>query len=139
MIDLSKVTVSGPLSAFAVGFADHMTRQGYMPKQTRMQLWLLDCLSNWLTTEGLGAEDLRAKDVERFQHDRCAAGGKFLLSMKAMQPILRYLRGLGVMPAVSTPPISGPVEETLERFRNYLLLERGIVNGTACQIGRAHV
>jgi integrase/recombinase XerD len=133
VIDLSKVMVSGPLSEFAVGFADHMTREGYNPRQARMQLWLLNSLSNWLTAEGLSAGDLCAKHVERFQHDRCAAGYKFLLSMKAMQPILKYLRGLGVVPAVSTPPVSGPVEETLERYRNYLLLERGIVNGTACR------
>src|SRR5258708_3155462 len=123
--------VSGPLSEFAVGFADHMTREGYNPRQARMQLWLLNSLSNWLTAESLSAGDLCAKHVERFQHDRCAAGYKFLLSMKAMQPILKYLRGLGVVPAVSTPPVSGPGEETPERYRNYLLLARGIVNGTA--------
>jgi hypothetical protein len=133
VLDLSKVMVSGPLSEFAVGFADHMTREGYTPRQARMQLWLLNSLSNWLTAEGLSAGDLCAKHVERFQHDRCAAGYKFLLSMKAMQPILKYLRGLGVVPAVSTPPGSGPVEETLGRYRNYLLLERGIANGTACR------
>ena len=41
LIDLSRVGVSGQLSAFATGFADHMTRQGYSPHQTRLQLLLL--------------------------------------------------------------------------------------------------
>jgi integrase/recombinase XerD len=53
LIDLSRVRVSGQLSAFATGFADHMTRQGYSPHQTRLQLLLLNHLSNWLASEGL--------------------------------------------------------------------------------------
>lgn len=64
LIDLSRVGVSGPLSAFATGFADHMTRQGYSPSQTRIQLLLLNRLSNWLVSEGLVAGELRAKEVE---------------------------------------------------------------------------
>jgi hypothetical protein len=32
LIDLSRVGVSGPLAVFAVGFADHMTREGYNPR-----------------------------------------------------------------------------------------------------------
>jgi hypothetical protein len=44
LIDLSRVRVSGPLSAFATGFADHMTRQGYSQQQARIQLLLLNRL-----------------------------------------------------------------------------------------------
>ena len=51
--DLSRVRVSGPLSAFATGFADHMTRQGYRPQQARFHLLLLNHLSNWLVSEAL--------------------------------------------------------------------------------------
>jgi hypothetical protein len=50
-IDLARVRVSGPLSAFATGVADQMTRQGYSPHQTRLQLLLLNHLSNWLASE----------------------------------------------------------------------------------------
>ena len=53
LIDLSRVRVSGLLSAFATGFADHMTRQGYSPHQTRLQLLLLNHLSNWLASGSL--------------------------------------------------------------------------------------
>ena len=53
LIDLSRVRVSGPLSAFATGFADHMTRQGYSQQQARIQLLLPNRLSNWLVSEGL--------------------------------------------------------------------------------------
>jgi integrase/recombinase XerD len=90
LIDLSRVGVSGPLSAFATGFADHITRQGYSPSQTRIQLLLLNRLSNWLASEGLVAGELRAKEVEQFQLSRYEAGYRFLLSIRAMQPILGY-------------------------------------------------
>ncbi|HKC01485.1 MAG TPA: hypothetical protein VKD23_22060 [Terriglobales bacterium] len=131
LIDLSRVRVSGPLSAFATGFADHMTRQGYSPSQTRMQLWLLNRLSNWLASEGLVVGELRAKEVQQFQLSRYEAGYRFLRSIRAMQPILGYLRGLGIAPAAPSPPASGVLEAVLERYRGYLILERGIRNESA--------
>src|SRR6266446_683047 len=91
LIDLSRVRVSGPLSAFATGFADHMTRQGYSQQQARVQLLLLNRLSNWLVSKGLDAGELRAREVEQFQLSRHEAGYRFLRSIRAMQPILGYL------------------------------------------------
>jgi hypothetical protein len=90
LIDLSRVRVSGPLSAFATGFADHMTRQGYSQQQARIQLLLLNRLSNWLVSKGLDVGELRAKEVEQFQLSRHEAGDKILRSISAMQPILGY-------------------------------------------------
>lgn len=69
--------------------------------------------------------------MERFLLARRAAGYKQLLSMKATQPILAYLRGLGVAPIPSPPTPSGPVEVTLERYRSYLTVERGLGVETA--------
>jgi integrase/recombinase XerD len=131
LIDLSRVRVSGPLSAFATGFADHMTRQGYSPRQARKQLWLLNRLSSWLASEGLVVGELRTKEVEQFQLSRYEAGYRFLRSIRAMQPILGYLRGLGIAPAASSPPASGVLEGALERYRGYLIVERGIRNESA--------
>jgi hypothetical protein len=48
-----------------------------------------------------------------------------------MQPILGYLRGLGIAPAALLPPTSGVLEATLSRYRGYLILERGIKDGSA--------
>ena len=84
LIDLSRVRVSGPLSAFATGFADHMTRQGYSPQQARFHLLLLSHLNNWLVSEGLDVGELRAKEVEQFQLSRHEAGDRILRSIRAM-------------------------------------------------------
>jgi site-specific recombinase XerD len=75
--------------------------------------------------------ELHAKEVERFQHDRYAAGHRSLSSIRAMQPILVYLRGLGIAPAVSSPS-AGTLEVFLEQYRTYLTVERGLRNKTAC-------
>jgi site-specific recombinase XerC len=108
-----------------------MTRQGYSPHQTRLQLLLLNHLSNWLASEGLVVGELRAKEVEQFQLSRHEAGYSFLRSIRAMQPILGYLRELGIAPAASSTPASGVLEPVLERYRGYLILERGIRNESA--------
>jgi len=132
LTDPSQVRVSGPLSAFAVGFADELARQGYRPRVVRNHMRLLARLSRWLVGEGIGPDGLQTTEVERFLLARRATGYKHLLSMKAMQPILAYLRGLGVAP---TPPLltpDGPVEVALERYRRYLTVERGLGAETAC-------
>lgn len=77
--------------------------------------------------------ELHVKEAERFQRDRYAAGYRFLLSIRAMQPILSYLRGLGVAPAASSPPTSGALEAALKRYRGYLTVERGVANESACR------
>src|SRR5271166_3115348 len=126
LIDPSQSRVLGPLSAFAAGFADELTRQGYRPRAASDQMGLLAHLSRWLVGEGRDADALHTTEVERFLLARRAAGYTYLLSIKAMQPILAYLRGLGVAPTPPPPTPSGPVEVALERYRSYLTVERGL-------------
>jgi integrase/recombinase XerD len=129
-IDLSRVRVRGPLALFAAGFADELARQGYTPLSARNQMWLLAHLSHWIERQGLGVDELRATEVDRFVRARRVSGRRQLRSIKALRPILAYLRVLGVAP----PPLStsdGPVDEVLERYRSYLTVERGLGNATA--------
>jgi site-specific recombinase XerD len=130
LIDPSQIRVVGPLSAFAAGFADDLVRQGYTQHSARFLMRLMARLSRWLADEGLGAGDLRTAELERFLRARRAAGYTRLLSIKAMRPTLAYLRGLGAAPPPSAVVISGPVEVVLERYRNYLTVERGLANAT---------
>ena len=130
-IDPSRVRISGPLSAFAAGFADELANQGYRPSPACKQMWLLAHLSRWLGDEGLDVSELHASQVERFLRARHAAGYTYPRSIKAMQPILAFMRGLGVVPLPPLPTPSGPVEAALERYRRYLTVERGLGTGTA--------
>jgi integrase/recombinase XerD len=131
--DLSRVRVSGPLSGLAAGFTDHVVQRGYRPISACKHTWLFNHLSNWLVSEGLGVEELARKEVERFQHNRCAAEHTYLPSIGAMAPILGYLRGLGIAPTVSPAPITGALEAMPERHRSYLMVEGGVQRTTACR------
>jgi integrase/recombinase XerD len=131
LIDPSPIRVSGPLSAFAAGFADELAQQGYRPRVAGNHMGLLAQLSRWMVSEGLSADGLHTTEVERFLLARRAAGYTQLLSIKAMQPILAYLRGLGVAPTPPPPTPSGPAEVALERYRSHLTVERGLGAKTA--------
>jgi len=129
-IDPFRVRVSGPLSAFAIGFVDKLVQQGYRPRVTCNHMRLLAHLSQWLGSQGLGAGDLYVSEMERFLRARRAVGYTNLLSIKAMQPILAFLRDLGVAPLPPLLMSSGPVETMLERYCHYLTVERGLGSGT---------
>jgi site-specific recombinase XerC len=88
-------------------------------------------LSNWLGREGVGVKGLHAKEVERFQRDRYAAGYRSLPSIRAMQPILGYLRDLGIAPAALPAVTASVLEAFVERFHTYLTVERGVLDKTA--------
>lgn len=129
--DPSQIRVLGPLSTFAAGFADELARQGFTAHSVGCLIRLTAHLSRWLIGEGLDASDLGSAKIEQFLRVRRDAGYTDHLSVKAMQPLLRYLVGLGVVPPSPPSKPSGAVEEALEQYRNYLAIERGLGKGTA--------
>jgi site-specific recombinase XerD len=96
----------------------------------RTQLELAAHLSRWLDSEGLGAAALTSPVVDAFLVARRACY-RTLRSPKAMEPVLSFLRHLGVAPAVTADPVSAPVDVLVERFRSYLLAERGLTIAAA--------
>jgi site-specific recombinase XerD len=131
LIDPSRVRVRGPLAPFATGFAEELARQGYTPLSARNQMWLMAHLSRWLLSEGIGAVDLSAANVERFLCARRAAGCRRLRSIKATRPLFGYLHELDVARPPPPPEPDGPVDGMLERYRIYLTVERGLGRETA--------
>jgi integrase/recombinase XerD len=97
----------------------------------RKHTGLVAGLSGWLATENLAASALSSEVAERFCAARRASGHTYLLTVKALDPLLGYLRGLGVAPPASPPACAGPVEELLSRYRRYLEQERGLVPAAA--------
>jgi len=126
MTELSQVRVTGPLAPFAAGFAVELVAQGYASQPAAAQLRLLAHVSRWLLAEGKDGSALNAGVVEAFVLSRRAAGYSSLLTAKALRPLLVYLRGLAVVPADDVLSPVGLVEVALERYRRYLLDERGL-------------
>ncbi len=131
MANPSRVRVPGSLEPFAAGFASELLRQGYTSDSACQQMYLMAFLSRWLAGEGLNAGGLSATEVERFVGARRAAGYTNPLTSRAMRPLLTYLHKLGVAPTPAAPGPNGPVEVTLERYRHYLTVERGLGTATA--------
>lgn len=130
MRDPSLVLVGGPLEPFAPGFVAELRGLGYKPVSAVFQLQLVAHASRWLEVERLGPEALTPPVVERFIGARRAAGYTNYVTARAMGPLLGYLRGLGVAPVAASKPAETPVEVLLERYGEYLAVERGLTAPT---------
>src|ERR1700738_2176798 len=94
----SRVEVVGPLEAYQPGFQQALAGAGYTPLSALKQLQLMNHLSIWLEEQDLGAIDLSGSVVGAYLAARRADGYTSRLSVKALSPLLAYLRGLGIAP-----------------------------------------
>ncbi len=125
-----RVRVSGPLALFVGGFSGELVRSGYTSLSVRLQLQLMAHLSRWLASEELDAAALTPAVVERFVAARRAAGYANHRTAKGLEPLLGYLRAVGAVPLAAPAVAATPVEALLGRYRRYLLVERGLAEGT---------
>jgi integrase/recombinase XerD len=125
MDDVHAVGMAGPLGPYARGFAAELTRLGFTRLSAQKQMGLAAHLSRWLCDAGLGVADLATSAVGVFLAARRAAY-RDLLTAKALVPLLGYLRGLGVVPQPESRAPQGLAAVVLERYRCWLLAERGL-------------
>jgi antibiotic biosynthesis monooxygenase (ABM) superfamily enzyme len=90
MSDPSRVRITGPLAAFADGFAAELSKQGYRPNAAANQLQLLAHLSRWLASRRQDATTLTDSVLDEFLNARRAQGYTLWLSSKAL--VLRVKR-----------------------------------------------
>ena len=126
MDGLYGVRMTGPLAPHATGLAGELARLGFTEMSARGQLGLAAHLSRWLAAAGLGTMALTAPVAEEYLAARRAAGYTAYLTPKALAPLLGYLRGLGVAPEAEIAVPATQAEALLERYRRYLLAERGL-------------
>jgi integrase/recombinase XerD len=120
------VRMTGPLARYGNGLAGELARLGFTELSARAQLGLAAHLSRWLADAGLGTPDLTTSVVEAYLAARRAGGYAGYLTPKALAPLLGYLRGLGVSPAAEIVAPVTPAEVLVDRYRCYLLAERGL-------------
>jgi integrase/recombinase XerD len=97
MVDLSRVVMSGPLGPYAEGFAAELGSRGYAASSVLHHCRLLGHVSRWLETQKLEAGALSTGLSEDFLAERHAAGQQVALRIGSLEPLLAYLRGLGVI------------------------------------------
>jgi integrase/recombinase XerD len=120
------VRMTGPLAPHVTGLAGELARLGFTEMSARGQLGLAAHLSRWLAAAGLGTMALTVPVAEEYLAARRAAGYTAYLTPKALAPLLGYLRELGVAPGVQIAVPATQAEALLERYRRYLLAERGL-------------
>ncbi len=123
--DPSHVRFTGPLAQFSSGFADELAVLGYTTTSATAQMLLAAHLSRWLEAQHLELGDLTGPLIERFLADRRVSHTKHY-SLRAVGPVLGYLRCRGVVPAAVVEEPSSPTEVLLDWYRRYLTDERGL-------------
>lgn len=128
--EFQKLPAPGPLEAFKAGFARHLESRGHTPRHIGNLNRLIRDFDRWLTTGGLGVDDLGQSAIARFQTCRLSAGRRELVSPRALKSFTEYLRTIGIEPKAPTTALSA-TDRLLERYRQYLEVERGLKNVTA--------
>lgn len=121
--------VEGGLQEHAAGYAAALAELGYAPSSIEAQLSLARALSMWLAARGLTPGLLTDDVVRAFVVERRTVTRR-LRSERALVPVLRYLRALGVAPAAAPAVASTPAEMLLQRFGSFLSTEKGLAPET---------
>jgi len=122
--------VDGPLAPYAGGFRAELERLGYTPLTAATHVRLMAHLSRWLAREGVKAPGLTPAVIEAYFAERRVAGYAGHVTGRALRPLAGYLRRLGVIPPPAAAAASAE-ERLLARYREYLLVERGLAGTTA--------
>jgi site-specific recombinase XerD len=132
MTDPSWAEVRGPLALYAGGFRAELERLGYTPLSAAVHVRLMAHLSCWLGRQCLEAPALTPATADAYFAERRAVGYYNSLTSKSLKPLVDYLQRSGVLAAPAAPAVAAtPAEALLERYRRYLLLERGLAASTA--------
>jgi site-specific recombinase XerD len=126
----------GRLGPFVEGYRAWLSAREYTPGTTRNMLKELGVLGRWMSEQGVELGQLDAAAIEAFLVARHAAGQRRVASLRAMHPLVSFLREAGVM-----APDAGRSELTaLERFvveyRDWLVGERGLADATVIRYER---
>lgn len=114
-----------PLAPFGEGYREILAGLGYTPGSVKHHLLLMGQLSRWMDDERLGVDQLTSDRTAEFLAFRRAGGRRRVPTQRSLEPLLGFLRGLGVVPAASDAAATA-TEELLARYGRYLVDERGL-------------
>jgi integrase len=128
LFDRSASRVAGPLACYSAGFAAELAALGYSVNSIYAHLRVMCVLSAWMSGQGLEAGDLSPGVADQFA-PVLRAFQRHLKSAKALVPLMRYLRGLGVLPEPDAVP-AGERDALVLAYQRYLRVDRGLSEKT---------
>lgn len=114
----------GPLAPWASGMAERLTTLGYTPRVAELHMRLARGLSRFLHRRGVAAEELSPELISRFLSTVRWSGRRPTPKMLAW--MVDYLRDVGVALEPSAPKPRSEQQLLVERYRDYLAVERGL-------------
>jgi integrase/recombinase XerD len=120
------MVMKGPLAPWVAGLAERLTTLGYTPRLVERHLHLAGGLSKFLLRRGLAATDLSPDLIERF-FARDAGEEPLVAPHREVVVLARdYLTEIGVVTAPAAPRERSGQQAVIERYRDYLTVERGL-------------
>jgi len=113
----------GPLAPFADGYREMLAGLGYTSDGVVRKLWELGRLSDWMIAGGLDADDLSADRVQEFSA-LCKRGDERPAGRRTLEPLLRHLRVLGVVPGEAVG--AAPTDALIFRYRAWMINDRAL-------------
>jgi site-specific recombinase XerD len=115
---------------YADGFRADLAAQGYAAESADRNLRTLAHVSRWMDDQGVSAGQLSIPRLVEFLGARRREGYHHALSIRAVMPLISYLRRLGV--AVRPEPmVAGTVDLVAGEYRRYLVSERALTDQVA--------
>lgn len=125
-----------PLGKYLDDYAQWLHDRGYCWEAARAKIRNVARLSPWLKRHGIPAKDLRWEHIQNYLQMKVRKSPPFNRQDKAnLKQFLLYLQKQGVLskPAAAE---STPVERVVTEYRDYLLKERALSQGTTAQYCR---
>ena len=119
---------AGQLAPQVDGYRAWLAQRGYTPGTIVNMLKDLGQVGLWLSAEGLQADQLDEKRMVAFLAARRRTGRRKAPGIRAMVPLLTYLREAGVAPPPNSPltPLGG----LLRQYRSWMVQERNLAPET---------
>lgn len=119
---------AGRLGPQVEGYRAWLAQRGYTPGTVQNMLAVLGQVGRWLAAEGLEAAQVSEELMAAFLLARREAGQRRVPGIRAMAPLLSYLREVDV--AGAAEPSLTPLGSLLGRYRSWLVGERGLAATT---------
>lgn len=116
----------GPLSSHVDDFADWLADQGYARSTGRRKLRMAGKFSRWMGAQGLDLAALDGMQLERFRTSQSRLGKPTAHVMFDGRELLTWLRETDRVASSGAEPFRhDPIAETVDRYRRFLVGERG--------------
>jgi site-specific recombinase XerD len=126
----------GRLGPFVEDYRAWLLAREYTPGTTRNMLKELGVLGRWMAEQGVEARRLDGAAIEAFLAARRAAGQRRVPSLRAMHPLVSFLREAGVMSADDGSEQLTPLGRFVAEYRDWLVGERGLAEATVLRYER---